>query len=109
MKCSKDKKCKSGYQKRRQKELEEIANAASHPKQEKLDKFFRASSSEAPSQQHGENQTETLPIVNHPDKTVEDEIMIPDDSMTSPSLREMLLQKEPQQIPEKYVESEEIF
>ena len=103
MKCSKDKKCKSGYQKRRQKELEEIANAASHPKQEKLDKFFRAS------QQHGENQTETLPIVNHPDKTVEDKIMIPDDSMTSPSLREMLLQKEPQQISEKYVESEEIF
>ena len=34
-------------------------------------------------------------------------MMIPDDSMTSPSLREMLLQKEPQQIPEKYVESEE--
>ena len=34
-------------------------------------------------------------------------MMIPDDSMTSPSLREMLLQKELQKIPEKYVESEE--
>ena len=34
-------------------------------------------------------------------------MMIPDDSMTLPSLREMLLRKEPQQIPEKYVESEE--
>ena len=107
MKCSKDYKYKSGHQKRRQKELEEIANAASHPKQEKLDKFFQTSSSEAQSQQHSEDHTETLSIVSHPDTNIEDEMMIQDEIMTSPCLQEGVLQQELQQAREKSVESEE--
>ena len=100
-----DEEYKSGYQKRHIKELEEIA--ASHPKQEKLDKFFQSSSSEVQSQQDSKDSTETLSIVNHPDTNIEDEMMIQDHILTSPCLQEAFLQQELKQVLEKCVESEE--
>ena len=88
-----------------QRNWKKFPSAASHPKQEKLDKFFQTSSSEAQSQQHSEDHTDTLSILNHPDTNIEDEMMIQDEIMMSPCWQDGVLKQELQQVGEKSIEN----